>query len=157
MDYFSRHPEIIKLPSTTSTSVIKALQAIFSRHGTPEIVRSDNGPQYASQEFTDFAKSYSFNHTTSSARYLQSNGQAERMVQTVKQMLRRSKDPHMALLSYRATAMPWCNLSPAELLMGRRIRTLVPQTDELMIPKWSYLADFQKLNKEFKGLQKHDF
>ena len=115
MDYFTRYPEVIKLPSTTSTSVIKAFQAIFSRHGISEIVRSDNGPQYASQEFTDFAKSYSFNHM-SSARYPQSNGQAERMVQTVKQMLRRSKDPHMALPCYRATPMPWCNLSPAELL-----------------------------------------
>ena len=63
----------------------------------------------------------------------------------------------MALLSYRATPMPWCNLSPAELLMGRRIRTPVPQTDDQMIPKWSYLKEFQKLNKKFKARQKQDF
>ena len=94
---------------------------------------------------------------TSSARYPQSNGQAERMVQTVKRMLKRSKDPHMVLLSYRATPMPWCSLSPAELLMGRRIRTPVPQTDKQMTPSWPYLEEFQKLNREFKARQKQDF
>ena len=128
VDYFSHYLEVIKLASTTSTSVIKALQAIFSRHGIPETVRSD-----ASQEFTQFAKSYGFSHTMSSARYPQSNGQAERMVQTVKRMLRQSKDPHMALLSYRATPMPWCSLSPAELLMGRFLMAIFVLTTTMTI------------------------
>ena len=66
VDYFSRYPEVIKLTSTTSANVIKGLQAAFSRHGIPEVVRSDNGPQYASQEFTQFADSYGFQHKTSS-------------------------------------------------------------------------------------------
>ena len=51
VDYFSRFPEVIKLTSTTSTSIIAMLKTIFSRHGIPEIVRSDNGPQFASSEF----------------------------------------------------------------------------------------------------------
>ena len=123
VDYFSRYPEVIKLTTTTSTGVIKALQSVFSRHGIPEIIRSDNGPQYSSHEFSQFANSYGFSHMTSSPHYPQSNGQAERTVQTVKRLLKRSKDPYMALLSYRATPLPWCNLSPTELLMGRRIRT----------------------------------
>ena len=46
------------------------------------------------------------------------------MVKTVKKLL---EDIYMALLSYRATPLPWCGLSPAELLMGRKIRTDVPQ------------------------------
>ena len=56
-DYFSRFPEVVKLVSTTSSSVITILKAIFSRHGLPEVVRSDNGPQFASTEFTKFAQS----------------------------------------------------------------------------------------------------
>ena len=36
---------MIKLTSTTSAAVIKALKSVFSRHGIPETVRSDNGPQ----------------------------------------------------------------------------------------------------------------
>ena len=60
VDYFSRYPEITKLTNTTSKGVIAALQAIFARHGIPEVLRSDNGPQYVSQEMTDFAALYGF-------------------------------------------------------------------------------------------------
>ena len=63
----------------------------------------------------------------------------------------------MALLTYRATPLPWCGLSPAELLMGRRLRTPVPQTNEQLIPKWSYLPEFRQKNREFKERQKKDF
>ena len=77
IDYFSRYPEVIKLKGTTSGHVIDALKAVFSRHGIPETVVSDNGPQYSSQEFTDFARQYDFCHLTSSPLYPQSNGQAE--------------------------------------------------------------------------------
>ena len=55
-DYFSRYPEVIKLTTTTSASIIAALKSIFSRYGIPERVVSDNGLQYSSQEFSDFAK-----------------------------------------------------------------------------------------------------
>ena len=157
VDYFSRYPEIIKLSSTVSTNIIAALKAIFSRHGIPEILRSDNGPQYSSVEFSQFVKTYGIRHVTSSPCYPQSNGQAERTVQTAKRLLQRSVDPFLALLSYRATPLPWCNLSPAELLMGRRLRTTLPQTDDLLIPKWPYLPEFKHLNKEFKNRQRNDF
>lgn len=144
VDYFSRYPEVIKLNSTTSSQVIAVLKTIFARHGIPETVRSDNGPQYSSQEFARFASSYGFSHVTSSPRYPQSNGQVERMVQTIKQMLKKSPDPHIAVLSYRATPHPWCGYSPAELCMGRRIRTAVPQSNAMLIPKWSYLREFKE-------------
>ena len=66
VDYFSRYPEVLQLTSTTSMSVISALKSVFSRHGIPEIVRSDIGPQYSSAEFMSFASSYGFHHLTSS-------------------------------------------------------------------------------------------
>ena len=157
VDYFSRYPEVIKLSSTTSNQVIAALKTIFARHGIPETVRSDNGPQYSSQEFAMFASSYGFSHVTSSPRYPQSNGQVERMVQTIKRMLMKSPDPHIAVLSYRATPHPWCGYSPAELCMGRRIRTAVPQSNAMLIPQWSYLNEFREKNAEFKRKQKEQF
>ncbi|XP_021341384.1 uncharacterized protein K02A2.6-like [Mizuhopecten yessoensis] len=55
VDYFSRYFEVSKLPSTTSNSVIAKLKDAFSRHDIPEKVISDNGPQYASEKFTEFA------------------------------------------------------------------------------------------------------
>ena len=62
----------------------------------------------------------------------------------------------MALLSYRAIPLPWCNLSPAELLMGRCIRTPLPQTNEQLVPTWSYLQKFRQQNRDFKDWQKRD-
>ena len=106
VDYFLRFPEVIKMTTTTSAAIITALKSIFSRYGIPEVLRSDNGSQYASREFVTFAESYGFRHTTSSPRYAQSNGQAERTVKTVKKLLKSSNDCYMALLSYRATPFP---------------------------------------------------
>ena len=55
VDYYSRFPEVIQLKSTTSQSVIDALKAVFARYGIPETLVSDNGPQYSSTEFAEFA------------------------------------------------------------------------------------------------------
>lgn len=69
MDYFSRFFEIAKLTSTTSEAVAEHFKSIFARHGIPEVVRSDNGPQFASESFSVFAKDWGFNHVTSSPHF----------------------------------------------------------------------------------------
>ena len=106
MDYFSRYPEVIKLHSTISTSVISAIKLVYSRHGIPNTIVSDNGPQYNLAEIKAFASSYGFKHITSSPHYPQSNVQAECTVKTVKGLLQDSPDIFLSLLSYRATPMP---------------------------------------------------
>ena len=63
---FPVFPEVNKLTTTTSQGVINALLSIFARHGIPEILMSDDGPQYSSQEMKDFFFSCGFKHITSS-------------------------------------------------------------------------------------------
>ncbi len=82
---------------------------------------------------------------------------AECMVKTVNKLLINSKDPFLAVLSYRATPLPWCSLSPAELCMGRKIRTTVPQPIDSLKPNWSYLSQFRRQNKQYKMQQKSNF
>ena len=53
--------------------------------------------------------------------------------------------------------MPWCRLSPAELLMGRRIRTDVPQVANLLIPDWSHLQGFEEKDRKYKQQQKEQY
>ena len=144
VDYFSRYPEVSKLSTTISGAVIATMKGVFARHGIPEVVRSNNGPQYSSHEFALFADSYGFQHSTGSPHFPQSNGQEERMVQTVKRLLSNCSDPFMALLTYRVPTLAWCGLSPAELSMGRQIRTTIPQPQKHLAPTWGYLQEFQK-------------
>jgi transposase InsO family protein len=125
VDYYSRFFEVARLPGQTSEHVIKALREIFGRFGCPMVCVSDGGPAYKSSQFEEFTKAYGFIHQTSSPRFAQSNGESERAVQTVKNILRKADDPQLALLSYRTT--PIINgYSPAQLLMGRQLRSNVP-------------------------------
>jgi len=157
VDYYSRFIEVQRLHSTTSASVISHLKAIFARFGIPAEMISDNGPQFVSEDIQTFALSYGFKHTTSSPYYPQANGLAERAVRTVKRLLQHSADPYKALLNYRATPLPWCSLSPAELLMGRRIRTELPQIARNLVPRWSHTRNFRALDEQYKRLQKDQY
>lgn len=51
VDYYSNFWEVDYLPDTKSNTVIRKLMTHFARQGIPDIVISDNGPQFASLEF----------------------------------------------------------------------------------------------------------
>ena len=87
VDYYSRFIEIAKLEETTASCVINHLKSIFARYGIPQCLMSDNGPQYSNREFSNFARCYGFLHVTSSPGHPSANGEAERAVHTVKQLL----------------------------------------------------------------------
>ena len=97
VDYYSRFIEITRLECTTSEEIILQTKKIFARYGIPEVVVSDNGPQYSSEAYAAFARQFQFEHVTSSPRYPQSNGEAERAVQTVKNLLKKEGDLYTLL------------------------------------------------------------
>ena len=140
VDYYSRYFEVLQLRSSTSSkSVIHKMKAAFSRFGIPEKLVSDNGPQYSATEFAKFATDYDFVHCTSSPKYPQSNGLAERTVQTVKRILQKAKennsDPFLGFLEYRNTPIDNLDYSPAELLQGRQLRSILPVLPSQLNPK----------------------
>lgn len=107
VDYYSKYIEVSKVCSLMSCEIIQHLKNIVSRYEIPETVVSDNGPEYSSHLFKEFSNSWNFNHVTSSPRYPQSNGQAERSIQTVKNIMRKTKhegsDFRLGLLEYLNT------------------------------------------------------
>ena len=137
VDYYSRFFEVVKLPDTRAATIVTNTKSIFSRHGIPKIVMSDNGPQYTSGEYKSFSEAWEFSHETSSPRYPQSNGLAERTVQTVKNILTKAeesnRDPYLAILEYRNTPIDDI-ASPAQLLMSRRLRSIIPTTTRQLKP-----------------------
>ena len=130
VDYYSKYIEVCLLKGTKSSDVIQHIKSIFARHGIPYEVMSDNGPQFDSSDFANFAKQWSFKHTTSSPMYPKSNGLAERSIQTVKNMLDKQthdgQDPYLGLLALRNTPISSDVDSPAQLLMNRRLRSTIP-------------------------------
>ncbi|RXN18923.1 Transposon Ty3-G Gag-Pol poly [Labeo rohita] len=128
---------------------------MFARHGIPAEVMSDNGPQFSAEYFRKFAKEWGFSHTTSSPRYPQANGEAERTEKTVKDFLSKAADPYLALMEYRAT--PLTNgYSPAELLMGRKLCTTIPVIPSVLNLGWmnlNRLKEEEKVRREKQGKQ----
>ena len=105
--------------------MICKLKTIFSEFGIPRKVISDNGPQYAAQDFKNFSIKYGFKHTTSSPHYHQANGKVERFVATVKNTLQKCKetneDPAQALLAVRNTPIATHLPSPAQIMFQRTV------------------------------------
>ena len=107
------------------------MKSIFSRHGSPLEVMSDNALYYKSAEFVNVAQEWGFKHTTSSQRFPKSNGLAESTVKTIKRILKKfdedGSDPYLAMLNVRNTPVDGL-ASPAQLLMNRRLRSNLPVT-----------------------------
>ena len=77
IDYYSRYVEMSMLHSTTPAAVIQHMKSIFAQHGIPEILISDNSPQFAAEIFAQFAQNFDFQHQTSSPNIPQGNGEIE--------------------------------------------------------------------------------
>lgn len=139
VDSYSSFFDFKKLKDLSSRSAVAKLKEWFAVHGIPRVLESDNGPQYASEEFKVFAREWNFDHSTSSPCFPRANGLAERYVQTAKLMLKKctedKSDIQLALLHARNT--PRCIGLPAssERLMGRLLRTNLPITYETLQPK----------------------
>ena len=131
VDAYSKCPEIVNMLITTATATIKVLHEIFSRHGLPETIVSDNGLQFISEEFSNFCNNNGIIHRKSAPYKPSTNGQAERIVQVLKSAITRARitgediDTAVArhMLIYRNTVHSTTGECPSMLLMKRKLRT----------------------------------
>ena len=137
VDYYSHYWEIERLYDTISSNAIKKMNSIFSRFCIPEEVRSDNGPQYNSAEFEEFARKWGFMYNPSSPKYPQGNALVERTVQTLKNLLTKAKkadrDLYLTMLEYRTTPVDGFVSPP--LLMSRQLKSVIPVISEKLKAK----------------------
>ncbi|KFD54652.1 hypothetical protein M513_04352 [Trichuris suis] len=155
VDAHSKWLEVIPMKSTTSTCVIKRLRQLFATFGLPRSIVSDNGPQFVSQEFKDFCENNNMTHIRTSPYHPKTNGLAERAVRLFKSRFRAGgtvTDVELKLqrflFSYRNSIHATTGRTPAELLLGRRLRSKL----DLLKPAFDAHVD----KKLIKQAEYHD-
>uniref|UniRef100_A0AC34R9C8 Integrase catalytic domain-containing protein n=1 Tax=Panagrolaimus sp. JU765 TaxID=591449 RepID=A0AC34R9C8_9BILA len=133
IDACSKFPFIQIMKETTAGETIKALEAVFKEHGYPKLLVSDNGPQFKSEKFEGYCKNHGIKCLNSAPYHPQSNGQAERFVDTMKRTLKKMENEDgsiqekLDIFLYENRSTPNAQLpenkTPAEVFLGRKLRT----------------------------------
>ena len=107
---------------------------IVARHGVPVTIVYDRDTRFTSQFWQDFQKQMGTKLLLSTAYHPQTDGQSERTIQTLEDMLRAciidfggSWDTYLPLVefSYNNSYHASIGMAPYELLYGRKCRTPV--------------------------------
>lgn len=89
MDVFSRYPAVVPLRSESTAAVIAGCRQVFTLFGTPARIISDNGPQFASQEFASTCREWNIQHERI-VPYSPRQNPVERLHQTLKKHMTKS-------------------------------------------------------------------
>ena len=126
------------MSGTSAEANIKAFDDVFSRHGNPAFLYTDNGPPFNTEEahmFQRYLKEEGITHVPNkSAEDPEANGIAEAFMKVIKKLWHTAKvagkDPYMEinrhLRTYRSTPHPTTGEIPEEMLFGRKYRTKLP-------------------------------
>ena len=114
VDHYSELLEVNELDNTLSSTITAKTEVRFACYGIPEVVLTDNGPQFISTEYEGLCQCNRVHHMTSSPYWPQGNGRGEAAVKVIKRMLQKAGKPHLneALLNYRNTPQQGQTLSP---------------------------------------------
>ena len=142
VDAYGKFPEVAKMTNTTAQTTITALRDIFSRHGLPEILVSDNGAQFTARDLNNSVQTIAYcielqqpiSHPPMARLSVLFRFDLFRLKSAIKQAQLTNKDVSAViakyLLVYRNTPQSTTGEAPSLLLMERRLRTRL----DLLIP-----------------------
>ena len=130
MDMFSKYPEAIALKRVDNESVLEAMLEVFSRHGIPETILTDQGSVFMSRLTKLVCHTLGIEQIRTSPYHPQSDGALEQWHASLKGMLKRSEadlkywDRHLRYLLFAYRDTPHCitGFSPFSLLFGREVK-----------------------------------
>ena len=134
IDDYTRYPVVEIVKSTSANTVIPVMDKVFSMLGIPRVCKTDNGPPFNSDQFSQFADYLGFHHRRITPLWPQANATAERFMRTLGKALRVANTQGMHwkqhlnifLREYRSTPHSTTESSPAELLFQRKMFTKIP-------------------------------
>ena len=131
VDLFTKWPDAQAIPHKSAENIHRFLLSLGCRHGSPNIVVTDQGREFCNSLVDSFLASIGSEHRMSSPYHPQTNGQVERFNQTLKGGLRRMVNENLddwdllidaVLLGYRTSRQASTRLAPFLLMNGRRAR-----------------------------------
>ena len=136
VDRYTRWPEIEVLRSAPDAeATIKAMKAIFSNKGVPEVCQSDNGPPFQSQVMKEYSRKAGYYHKHITPEWPRANGTVERFNRSMKKAVKAAhvegvklKDATQKFVEmYRATPHSATEVSPyAAMYGGRPMKVSLP-------------------------------
>lgn len=87
-DYYSKFLITMAAPIVNTQSVTRWLDDIFTEHGRPKRIITDNGPQFTSRDFKQWARDNNIDISYATPFHHQTNGMVERANRTIETMLR---------------------------------------------------------------------
>ena len=143
IDRYSRYPEVEIVTSTNANTVIRKLNKIFASHGIPEVLITDNGPPFTSNDFKGYMKQIGASHRLSTPYWPQGNAEAERFMRTLGKILTIANLTHedlqnalsKFLFQYRITPHSTTKVPPAELLYNRNLKGKIPSESNTRVDK----------------------
>ena len=129
VDAYSKWIEVEIMNSITSLSTVSKLRRIFSMHGLPKTVVTDNGAAFVGHEYVEFLKKNGIKQVRTAPYHPSSNGQAERYVRTFKEAMKSlatgdvETKLNRMLFKYRVMPHSTTGSSPAELMFNRQLRS----------------------------------
>ncbi|XP_070812547.1 vomeronasal type-2 receptor 26-like [Pituophis catenifer annectens] len=160
VDAFLKWLEVALMKSMTSEAIIRVLRRLFATLNLPDLIVSDNGPQFTANSFEMFLAEQGIRHALSALGKPSTNGLAERMVRSTKETLTRlgpgdiQANIDKLLAIQHITPSATTHWSPAKLLMGRKLRSqldrLHPQySSEKPTDSTSRVREFQEGEKVY--------
>ncbi|XP_055604564.1 uncharacterized protein K02A2.6-like [Uranotaenia lowii] len=132
VDALSKWVEVFPTKNCTSAFVLEKLTECIARFGLFDELVSDNGTQFLASDIQKFLKANGITHKLTSPGHPSTNGAAENMVKTFKNSLIKclqegkkcvSSIVTNFLIGYRKANHCTTEVSPAQMMLGRDIRT----------------------------------
>ena len=132
IDPATRYSDAIPLKRITTGKVTEALKDFFFRMGVPDVISTDNGPQFCSNEMEEFFKMFKIKYIRSTPYHAMSMGCVENLNKSLKKCLLRLCAENTkrwdtfigpGLYALRESVHSSTGFSPKECVFGRTLKS----------------------------------